>query len=122
MAAKRQKAIPKTTTLRQPELGWVQAEAADESSQFLLCHCRSLHAFKRELYMVYTLLLKFLVNFPSALKKMLSYEFGVIEYGTTISSSTMWGEMPIPSVVPRADIRKAFEELGALYCIFWQEE
>ena len=50
------------------------------------------------------------------------YEFGVVEYGTTVSSRVRWGEMPTPPVVPRAQIRKAFEELGALYCIFWQEE
>jgi len=49
-------------------------------------------------------------------------EGGVMEFGTSEGSSTAnWGdEMPGCPTMPKAEMRKGFENLGASYCLFWQ--
>ena len=46
-----------------------------------------------------------------------SYEGGVIETGT--EAGTSWRFRPVAPKIPKAEMRKAFEELGALYVAFW---
>ena len=50
------------------------------------------------------------------------YEDGVIEYGTTTASDTQWTRMPQVPTLPKGVLRKAFEELGALYAIYWRQD
>jgi predicted membrane chloride channel (bestrophin family) len=51
-----------------------------------------------------------------------AYEDGVIEYGTTTASATQWARMPEVPTLPKDVMRKAFEELGALYLIYWRQD
>lgn len=51
------------------------------------------------------------------------YEGGVIEYGTGVGPATAeWSERPTAPIMPKAEMRKAFEELGALYVMFWAKD
>ena len=50
------------------------------------------------------------------------YEDGVIEYGTTTASNTQWTRIPEVPTLPKDVLRKAFEELGALYAIYWRQD
>ena len=50
------------------------------------------------------------------------YEDGVIEYGTTTVSDIQWSRMPEVPTLPKDVLRKAFEELGALYTIYWRQD
>jgi predicted membrane chloride channel (bestrophin family) len=50
------------------------------------------------------------------------YEDGVIEYGTTTASSISWSRLPAVPTLPKTVMRKAFEELGALYLIYWRQD
>ena len=47
------------------------------------------------------------------------YEGGVLETGT--STGTNWQTRPVVPIMPKAEMRKAFEELGALYAVYWAE-
>ena len=47
------------------------------------------------------------------------YEGGVVETGT--STGMNWQTRPIVPIMPKAEMRKAFEELGALYAVFWAQ-
>jgi len=47
------------------------------------------------------------------------FEDGVLEIGN-VASSPQWGTIPDAPVLPKKDLRRAFEELGALYALFWQ--
>jgi predicted membrane chloride channel (bestrophin family) len=51
-----------------------------------------------------------------------SFEDGVVEYGTTSASPVQWTELPTPPVMPKEVMRAAFEELGALYVIYWAKD
>lgn len=51
------------------------------------------------------------------------FEAGVLEFGTAVGSSTAsWTEMPQVPNLPKAAMRKGFENLGASYCIYWAKE
>jgi hypothetical protein len=46
---------------------------------------------------------------------------GVVEFGTSAGPETAsWTEMPDCPEMPKLEMRKAFDELGAVYVIFWQ--
>mmetsp|Transcript_48369 Transcript_48369/g.121881 ORF Transcript_48369/g.121881 Transcript_48369/m.121881 type:complete len:678 (-) Transcript_48369:9-2042(-) len=46
---------------------------------------------------------------------------GVVEFGTSVGSETAsWADMPDCPEMPKLEMRKAFDELGAVYVIFWQ--
>lgn len=46
---------------------------------------------------------------------------GVLEFGTTTGPETAtWEAMPDCPDLPKDEMRKAFEELGAVYVLFWQ--
>jgi hypothetical protein len=48
-------------------------------------------------------------------------EGGVMEFGTSEGPCTAdWDSMPMCPTMPKAEIRKGFENLGASYCLFWQ--
>jgi len=47
------------------------------------------------------------------------FEGGVVEFGNAKKSVT-WADIPEAPVVPKQELRKAFEELGALYALFWE--
>jgi len=48
-------------------------------------------------------------------------EGGVMEFGTSEGSCTAdWDTVPKCPTMPKAEIRKGFENLGASYCLFWQ--
>lgn len=48
------------------------------------------------------------------------FEGGVLEYGTSTGRATAdWRELPECPTMPKATMRKAFENLGASYCLFW---
>ena len=49
------------------------------------------------------------------------FEAGVIEYGNT-RSREQWASIPAAPVMPKAQLRKAFEDLGALYAIYWKAD
>lgn len=49
------------------------------------------------------------------------YEDGVIEFGNC-KSSQPWLEIPQAPSMPKMALRKAFEELGALYAMLWRLE
>jgi len=50
-------------------------------------------------------------------------EGGVIEYGTSDGPSTAnWETLPDCPVMPKSDMRKGFENLGASYGLFWQKK
>ena len=46
------------------------------------------------------------------------FEDGVVEFGT-VSSATQWTDVPKVPSMPKRTLRKAFEDLGALYCLYW---
>ena len=52
---------------------------------------------------------------------MQPFEAGVIEFGNS-RTSEQWAEMPDAPVLPKAPIRTAFEDLGALYVMFWKAD
>lgn len=48
------------------------------------------------------------------------FEDGVVEFGTTALSPIQWGDtMPQVPTLPKEAMRAAFEELGALYVLYW---
>jgi hypothetical protein len=48
-------------------------------------------------------------------------EGGVMEFGTSEGPCTAdWEELPKCPTMPKVEIRKGFENLGASYCLFWQ--
>ena len=50
-------------------------------------------------------------------------EGGVMEYGTSDGECTAnWEEMPVCPTMPKDEMRKGFENLGASYCLFWQNQ
>lgn len=51
---------------------------------------------------------------------MIPFEDGVVEFGTTCTS--VWQGVPPAPSMPKRVLRKAFEELGALYAIYWARE
>lgn len=50
---------------------------------------------------------------------LLPLEGGVLEIGNT-RSRPQWTEVPQAPLIPKAQLRKAFEDLGALYAMYWQ--
>jgi predicted membrane chloride channel (bestrophin family) len=50
------------------------------------------------------------------------FEDGVVEFGTTNASPVQWTEQPKVPVLPKGVMRAAFEELGALYVIYWAQD
>ena len=52
---------------------------------------------------------------------MQPFEAGVIEFGNSRTSQP-WADMPDAPVLPKAPIRTAFEDLGALYVMFWRAD
>jgi hypothetical protein len=51
------------------------------------------------------------------------FETGVLEFGTSDGPCTAdWTEMPKVPTMPKAAMRKGFENLGASYCMFWSKE
>merc|ERR1719424_745141 len=51
---------------------------------------------------------------------MKPYEDGVIEIGN-LRSKPQWEEIPVAANMPKVELRKAFEEQGALYALFWKQ-
>ena len=50
-------------------------------------------------------------------------EGGVMEYGTSEGACTQdWDELPVCPTMPKAEMRKAYENLGASYSLFWQNK
>jgi len=49
-------------------------------------------------------------------------EGGVIEFGTLKGGSKSWSEMPDVPDLPKAEMKKAFDEIGAVYMCFWQKQ
>merc|ERR1719247_3934229 len=50
-------------------------------------------------------------------------EGGVMEFGTSKGPCTAdWDALPNCPTMPKAEIRKGFENLGASYCLFWQNK
>lgn len=47
------------------------------------------------------------------------FETGVVEYG---SSKATWSSVPKVPAMPKAAIRKGFENLGASYCMYWAKD
>lgn len=48
------------------------------------------------------------------------FEDGVLEYGASIGDSTaVWSKMPECPTMPKKEMRKAFENIGAKYVMFW---
>jgi hypothetical protein len=52
---------------------------------------------------------------------MLPFEAGVIEFGNT-RSRPQWASLPRAPNMPKPQLRKAFEDLGALYAMYWKLE
>ncbi len=50
---------------------------------------------------------------------MMPFEAGVIEFGNT-RSLPQWDAIPAAPLMPKAPLRKAFEDLGALYTVYWK--
>jgi len=51
------------------------------------------------------------------------FEAGVLEFGTSDGSSTAtWENMPVCPLIPKAELRRGFENLGAAYAMFWVKE
>jgi len=51
------------------------------------------------------------------------FEGGVLEYGTSNGRATAdWKELPECPTMPKTTMRKAFENLGASYCLFWERD
>jgi len=50
-------------------------------------------------------------------------EGGVMEFGTSVGDSTAtWDELPKCPTMPKEEMRKGLENLGASYCLFWQNK
>jgi hypothetical protein len=49
------------------------------------------------------------------------FEDGVLEFGN-LRSSPQWATLPNAPIMPKVQLRQAFEELGALYALFWSLE
>jgi len=47
------------------------------------------------------------------------FEGGVVEFGNAKRSVT-WAGIPDAPTIPKKELRKAFEELGALYALYWE--
>ena len=47
------------------------------------------------------------------------FEGGVLEFGNA-KESVVWDGIPDTPTIPKAELRKAFEELGALYAMYWR--
>jgi len=52
---------------------------------------------------------------------MKATEGGVIEFGTA-KGSTSWAAMPDVPDLPKAEMKKAFDDIGAVYMCFWQKQ
>jgi putative membrane protein len=52
---------------------------------------------------------------------LMPFEDGVIEFGNA-RTSKQWDAIPSAPTVPKAPLRRAFEDLGALYAIVWSED
>jgi predicted membrane chloride channel (bestrophin family) len=52
---------------------------------------------------------------------MLPFEAGVVEFGNC-RTSEQWDGIPDAPVIPKAPLRTAFEDLGALYVMFWKPD
>ena len=50
----------------------------------------------------------------------MNFEDGVIEFGNA-RTSEQWDAIPTAPTVPKAPLRRAFEDLGALYAMVWEE-
>ena len=50
----------------------------------------------------------------------MNFEDGVIEFGNA-RTSEQWDTIPTAPTVPKAPLRRAFEDLGALYAMVWEE-
>lgn len=51
------------------------------------------------------------------------FEGGILEFGTSNGASTAdWKEMPQCPTMPKAAMRRGFENLGASYNIFWAKK
>mmetsp|Transcript_85119 Transcript_85119/g.214607 ORF Transcript_85119/g.214607 Transcript_85119/m.214607 type:complete len:611 (-) Transcript_85119:351-2183(-) len=51
------------------------------------------------------------------------FEAGVLEFGTSEGASTAtWEKMPGSPLIPKAALRRGFENLGAAYAMFWAKE
>lgn len=51
------------------------------------------------------------------------FEDGVLEFGTDVGEATAtWSEMPQVANLPKAAMRKGFENLGASYCMYWAKQ
>ena len=54
---------------------------------------------------------------------ILPFEAGVIEFGNARSMKhKQWTEIPKAPTMPKAQLRKAFEDLGALYALYWEAD
>ena len=52
---------------------------------------------------------------------MLPFEAGVIEFGNC-RACEQWAVIPDAPIMPKAPLRTAFEDLGALYVMFWKAD
>ena len=52
---------------------------------------------------------------------MLPFEAGVIEFGNC-RTCEQWAGIPDAPIIPKAPLRTAFEDLGALYVMFWKAD
>ena len=51
------------------------------------------------------------------------FESGILEFGNSADPSTAdWAEMPKCPTLPKAAMRRAFENLGATYALFWEKQ
>ena len=48
------------------------------------------------------------------------FEDGVIEFGNVRDTSVQWDAIPPAPAIPKGELRRAFEELGALYVLYWE--
>jgi len=52
---------------------------------------------------------------------LLPFEAGVLEFGN-IRANQQWPDIPKAPNMPKQDLRKAFEDLGALYVLYWKAD
>ena len=52
---------------------------------------------------------------------MMPFEDGVLEFGNTIKKD-QWDHIPEAPVIPKPQLRQAFEDLGALYAVYWKSD
>ena len=52
---------------------------------------------------------------------LIPFEAGVLEIGN-MRTSKQWPDIPQAPFLPKAKLRQAFEDLGALYAIYWQPD